>query len=210
MSKSKDGKNWMDRQHEKQKTVFDTGELASHITDEIAKYMMDDLKLDNLLREPMTNAIISVYKVFKAEKENNKSESELPENRVVENLTTISNSVAQQINDILNTYHFMRNEFDALLNEAQEIEGLIFQANSIYAIYLNDYAQRRHLLILARAKCQGLIRRLTHVGNYIAKKKKNTDKYMNTSNDVISLSNMIKGMIISDDKKRKKHFKEYK
>ena len=90
---------------------------------------------------------------------------------------------------------------------AEEIECLVIEANSIYAVYNCDYVERRNLFRKARGYCFHITVRLRHIVDYVYKDI-NIDKYLQLEDQISHLANMIKNIMVKDDKRRKEKAKE--
>lgn len=200
MAENQKKKFYMDKQHASKKPVFNAGELASQIVDNINQYAIFDVKVGQLIESPIREFITSCFIL---------ESKDLTDDQIRTQVDVMATAFIQQIEIIVNEHHYIRNNFDEIIEMADKIETLLFDTNSIYAIYDTDFNYRRMRFTQAYGICFALNRKLQHMANFIAKKKMNTEKYTRISNDVISLSKKIKGLIASDDKKRKRLNKKY-
>ena len=115
-------------------------------------------------------------------------------------------TITTDMNDVQIT--LMRERMISIIELAEEIECQVIDANSIYAVYDIDFQLRRKLLISARGKCFRLTTKLRHVVNYVHQST-NIQKYLDIEKDVEHLANMIKNIMIKDDKRRKTQSKKY-
>lgn len=101
-----------------------------------------------------------------------------------------------------------RERMKNILDIAETIESLVNDANSIYALYGIDYQERRIRFMRARGLCFQLQTRLRHIVNYVHKDT-NVQKYISLNSEIDVISNKIKNIMVSDDKKRKTKEKPY-
>lgn len=96
----------------------------------------------------------------------------------------------------------------SILENAEEIELIVKDANSIYALYGVDYERRRQLWLEARGKCFRLIQQISHITSILVEAV-NIEKYIKFTSSIYKLSGKIKNVMISDDEKKKKYCKTY-
>lgn len=101
-----------------------------------------------------------------------------------------------------------RRRMQKLLDTSEQIECIVNDANSIYAIYLVDFAERRRKFLIARGLCFQLTTMLGHIVKYAAPET-NIQKYLDLQNDIKNIGGKIKNIMIKDDKKRKEKMKQY-
>lgn len=193
-------KFWMSKQHEKKKQTFTTGELSSKIVDDVEQYAIFDVKIERLISVPIREFVTSCL-ILRSK--------DLTDEQIQAQVDILTTSFIQEIEIIINEYHYIRTNFDSIIQQAKDIEHLLYEGNSVYAVYDVDFLFRRQRFTEARSKCFSLNRDLLHMANFIAKKNVNTEKYTAISNELITLSEKIRGLIVSDDKKRKKLNKKY-
>ena len=95
-----------------------------------------------------------------------------------------------------------------MLDNAERIELVVKDANSIYALYGVDYKRRRELWLEARGLCFRLIQQITHISSIMVKGT-NIQKYVSLVDNIYKLARKIKNVIVSDDEKKKEHCREY-
>lgn len=95
-----------------------------------------------------------------------------------------------------------------MLDIAEDIELLVYDANSCYALYDTDYKYRRDRWLESKGLCYKLIRQLTHLSSIMVKGA-NIHKYVSLSKEYEKLANKIKNVMCSDDERKKKHGKKY-
>lgn len=95
-----------------------------------------------------------------------------------------------------------------ILELAEDIELIVKDANSIYALYSIDYERRRQLWLESRGKCFRLIQQISHISSIMVNGI-NIEKYVRLTDDIYKLSNKIKNIMVSDDKKKKDLCKTY-
>ena len=103
---------------------------------------------------------------------------------------------------------FMKKKMNKILKNAEKIECWVIEANSIYAVYNVDYKLRRKLLLKARSRCFKLTTQFRHIVDYIYQCV-NVKKYLDLEKEIEHLANMIKNIMIKDDKRRKEKVKKY-
>lgn len=96
----------------------------------------------------------------------------------------------------------------SMLDNAEKVELLTRDANSIFAVYGCDYENRRMKWTDAKGICFQLQAQLNHMSG-IAAPKTNIQKYVDLAVAYKKLAERIKNNIASDDKKKKKYCKEY-
>ena len=103
---------------------------------------------------------------------------------------------------------YLLHRFEKMTDMAERIELYVRDANSIYALYACDYEYRRKVWLAARGCCFRLRCMLDHMTELVVSGT-NIQKYVDISADVDNLSERIKGVIISDDRRRKEKCKDY-
>ncbi len=104
---------------------------------------------------------------------------------------------------------FVYDKMSSILCKAEIITATVKDANSVQAIYAIDYINRRDKWLNAKGLCYQITVLLKNV-SLILKEGVNLEKYCRISYAYEKkLAPKIKGVMVSDDKRRKKQCKKY-
>lgn len=106
------------------------------------------------------------------------------------------------------TSSYIERRFNSILDNAENLEMIVKDANSVYPIYHGDYLYRRQRWLEAKGICQRLICQCNHMSN-LTVKRANIQKYVDCGDLAKTIQGKVYNLMKSDDCKRKRHARVY-